>query len=164
MKKVMKVDKVTTKCDHVFHFTCLFKNLKYNYNTGDLCPLCRKSFIISTSSTIINPLAARPPSLFQPLHQLPIYHAPVPTINTFTQINRIIQHRQRNLQRATVRSRRGRQRSMLSSSDCEDRITKYISELSFNELKSKLKEKGVSARGYLRESLEKRLYKALRPQ
>jgi len=106
---------------------------------GDRCPLCRKSFIISTSSTTVNPLVARQPSLFQPLHQIPIRHAPVPTVNTFTQINRIIQHRQQNLQRV-------------------------INRRTFKELKNKLKEKGVSSRGYLRESLEKRLYRAMRNQ
>ena len=103
MKKVTNIDKVITKCDHVFHFSCLFKNLKYNYNTGECCPLCRKSFIISTSSATINPLVVRSPYLFQPLHQIPIRNAPVPTVNTLSQINRIIQHRQRNLQRRRQR-------------------------------------------------------------
>ena len=164
MKKVINIDKVITKCDHVFHFTCLFKNLKFNYNTGDRCPLCRKSFIISTSSTTINPLVAQQPSLFQPLNQIPIRPPPPPTVNTFTQINRIIQHRQQNLQRVIDRRRRQQISIPEETSTEEDRITTYISELTFKELKNKLKEKGVSSRGYLRESLEKRLYRAMRNQ
>jgi len=37
-------------------------------------------------------------------------------------------------------------------------ITKQIVKLSFANLKNKLKEKGVSSRGYLRDTLEKRLF------
>ena len=72
-------------------------------------------------------------------------------------INRIIQHRQIREQRI---------QSMLVENNREagserDRISRYIRDLSFQELKRKLKEKGLSARGYLRTSLEERLYKRI---
>ena len=37
-------------------------------------------------------------------------------------------------------------------------IKKQIAKLSFSNLKNKLREKGVSSRGYLRDTLEKRLF------
>jgi hypothetical protein len=37
-------------------------------------------------------------------------------------------------------------------------IKRQIAKLSFDHLKNKLREKGVSSRGYLRDTLEKRLF------
>lgn len=174
-KKIKRKNRVVTTCDHIFHFTCLFKNLKYNYNTGDCCPLCRKSFLSSTI-TIINPLATRiNPSLFQPIRQVQPIQEVSAAANTYRQTNRVIHHARR--QEATAQRRRQIFRSRMmgirqrrprsipeTNSPTVDQVSKYISELSFHELKCKLKERGLSARGYLRTSLEERLSKSMRSQ
>ena len=164
-KAIKRLNRVVTGCDHIFHFTCLFKNLKYNRTTGDCCPLCRKSFLPSNGHQVADRGEVRngaQPILARRYPGIPRYYHfdhPVRAVTaTNGHINRIIQHRQIREQRI---------QSMLVENNREvgserDRTSKYIRDLSFHELKSKLKEKGLSARGYLRTSLEERLYKSMR--
>jgi len=164
-KKVGNQDCTVTACNHVFHFTCLCKNFKYNYNTGDRCPVCRKSFLSSQAVVKVNPIINRvrsvlfpangpiprpPPAPIAPLFRPTLVSRPV-HLNRGVQINR----------NTIVHSRRVQRITQVNNVEAE-RIKQYITDLSFDELKSKLKEKGVSSRGYLRDSLEKRLYRAMR--
>lgn len=54
LKEVDTLDKTTTACNHIFHFSCLCDNICLNKRTGNQCPLCRKQFsktVIPTTST-----------------------------------------------------------------------------------------------------------------
>ena len=44
----------------------------------------------------------------------------------------------------------------------ERRITKYIEDLNYDELKQELRSRGLSTRGYMRSSFEDRLFNAMR--
>jgi hypothetical protein len=120
-----------TSCNHLFHFSCILKNMKLNSNTGYKCPLCRKEFIPNVPS------------------------------NTFQQPNLTEIIRQHRIRAALAR------RSLISSNRIQrhqhirEEIKSYINNLNFDQLKSKLREKNVSSRGYLRASLEKRLFEKM---
>jgi len=138
---ITDINKVITECNHVFHFTCIYKNLKTNISTGEQCPLCRKNFNTSTQSFSLCPprvtIGEQQLRIIRNLFRTPQIHRPR---NTLVRIedNTLIHHRH------TVRRRR--------------EIKKQIAELSFSNLKNKLREKGVSSRGYLRDTLENRLF------
>ena len=148
---ILNVNKVVTECNHTFHFSCLLKNFKNNLSTGENCPLCRKPFLQSSSNnnnsntyiqpvnanTIINLIRQR---LMQPARPPPPRNQIIRTINARRQTSRITlvpRHRQ---------------------------IRTEIEKLSFNELKERLRREGLSARGYVRENLEKRLFNKLTHQ
>lgn len=120
-----------TSCNHLFHFSCILKNMKLNSNTGYKCPLCRKEFIPNVPS------------------------------NTFQQPNLTEIIRQRRIRAALTR------RNLISSNRIQrhqhirKEIKSYINNLNFDQLKSKLREKNVSSRGYLRASLEKTLFEKM---
>ena len=146
---ILNTNKVVTECNHVFHFSCLLKNFKSNPSTGEQCPLCRKSFLqsspINNSNTYIPPSNAS--SILQILRQRFLQPATPPPPR-----NEIVRNIQRRRERIRVRVRpvpRNRQ------------IRKEIEKLTFNELKERLRVEGLSARGYVRENLEKRLYNKL---
>jgi hypothetical protein len=130
-----------TSCNHLFHFSCILKNMKLNSNTGYKCPLCRKEFIPNVSSNT--------------------FHQPNVSSNTFHQPNLTEIIRQRRIRAALAR------RSLISSNRIQrhqhirEEIKSYINNLNFDQLKSKLREKNVSSRGYLRTSLEKRLFEKM---
>ncbi len=144
---ILNINKVVTECNHIFHFSCLFKNFKNNPSTGEKCPLCRKPFLQSSSlqdsntyisplntNTIINLIRQR---LLAPVRPPPPRNQIIRTINARRQAPRITpvpRHRQ---------------------------IRKEIEKLSFHELKDRLRREGLSARGYVRENLEKRLFNKL---
>jgi len=50
LKEVCILDKTTTSCNHVFHFSCLYKNYCLNKHTGSKCPLCRNIFSDTTNT------------------------------------------------------------------------------------------------------------------
>jgi len=148
---ILNVNKVVTECNHTFHFSCLLKNFKNNSSTGEQCPLCRKPFLQSSSNnnnsntyippvnanTIINLIRQR---LMAPTRPPPSRNQIIRTVNARRQAARITpvpRHRQ---------------------------IRREIENLSFHELKERLRREGLSARGYVRENLEKRLYNKLTRQ
>lgn len=142
LKRVISIDKTVTKCKHVFHFSCLCKNIKFNSETGFKCPVCRDNFIIKNDIDEINKQRIN----IQATNFLSIYRNYLPVAPNR---NTIIPHRR--IPRPNV-----------SAVTERERIKKYISDLTFNELKNKIREKGGSSRGYLRESLENRLYRIMR--
>ena len=150
---ITDINKVITECNHVFHFTCIYKNLKTNISTGEQCPLCRKSFNTNNSSAFcppgypttssLAPIGEQQMRIIQNLYRVPQIHR---SRNGFI---RMINERQMRRHIPTyTESQRVRRRE----------IKKQIATLSFSNLKNKLKEKGVSSRGYLRDTLETRLF------
>ena len=120
-----------TSCNHLFHFSCILKNMKLNSNTGYKCPLCRKEFIPNVPS------------------------------NTFQQPNLTEIIRQRRIRAALARRSLISSNRIYQSQHIREEIKSYINNLTFDQLKSKLREKNVSSRGYLRASLEKRLFEKM---
>ena len=146
---IQDTNKVVTECNHVFHFTCIYKNFKTNFNSGEQCPLCRRSFNSASNPSIC-------PRGYIPINRNRFRTRPQ---RTHEEIRLIIQQR---LQEGRI----NRSRANIVTTSLDDRerkrtlirkINREISRLSFENLKSKLREKGLSSRGYLRETLEKRL-------
>ena len=143
---ITNINKVITECNHIFHFTCLLKNYKNNDSTGNQCPLCRKVFLQTpnnsntNSSSIVNVR-----SVIELIRQR-LQQPPPPR-------NEIIRHINRRRQ---IR----RMRPVLEISR-RQQIRTEIEELSFLELKERLRSEGLSSRGYVRANLEKRLFNKL---
>jgi len=149
---ITDINKVVTECNHVFHFTCIYKNLKTNHSTGEQCPLCRKSFNTNNSSS---------PSLG--------YQSAFSLARFGEQQMRIIRNLYRTppiprSQNTLIRTINERRRTRPTPTYTEPQrirrreIRQHIATLSFANLKDKLRERGVSSRGYLRDTLEKRLF------
>ena len=144
---ITDINKVVTECNHVFHFTCIYKNLKTNISTGEQCPLCRKSFNTPTKSFSLCPPGAtigeQQIRIIQNLFRTPQIPRPRNTLI------RMINERRRSRPVPTyTEPQRVRRRE----------IKRQITKLRFDQLKNKLREKGVSSRGYLRDTLEKKLF------
>ena len=144
---ITDINKVITECNHVFHFTCIYKNLKTNISTGEQCPLCRKSFNTPTKSFSLCPPGAtigeQQIRIIRNLFRTPQIPRPRNTLI------RMINERRRSRPVPTyTEPQRVRRRE----------IKRQITKLRFDQLKNKLREKGVSSRGYLRDTLEKRLF------
>jgi len=149
---ITDTNKVITECNHVFHFTCIYKNLKTNISTGEQCPLCRKSFNTNSSFSPCPPgyqstsslatIGEQQMRIIQNLYRAPQIHR---SQNTLI---RIINERRMRRPPTYTEPQRVRRRE----------IKKQIATLSFSHLKNELREKGVSSRGYLRDTLEKRLF------
>jgi len=43
---ITDINKVVTECNHVFHFTCIYKNLKTNISTGEVLILLLSLFVL----------------------------------------------------------------------------------------------------------------------
>jgi len=141
---ITDINKVVTECNHEFHFTCIYKNLKTNISTGEQCPLCRKSF--NTSFSLCPPGATIGEQQIRIIQNL--FRTPQIPRSQNTLI-RMINERGRSRPVPTyTESHRVRRRE----------IKRQIGKLSFDHLKNKLRKKGVSSRGYLRDTLEKRLF------
>jgi len=134
---------VVTECNHAFHFTCIFKNIKTNYNSGDQCPLCRKNFDTSPTDTTNNIV-----------HNINNSHTLSPDDYLLFQRHRLNRIRQRI--HSTILPNLTMQQQLL-----RQELRTSIQSLDFNTLKDKLKEQGVSSRGYVRINLENRLFKKL---
>ena len=132
---------VITECGHAFHFSCIVKNIKVNPTNGYKCPLCRKSLY---NDSITN-----------------IQHNPVVNAHYRAFIQRQAEQRINY----GVRRRNRIQVSRAGHSNRLSRIKKeiqlFIERLNFNQLKDKLKHHNQSSRGYVRTSLEKRLFDKL---
>ena len=144
---ITDINKVITECNHVFHFTCIYKNLKTNISTGEQCPLCRKSFNTPTKSFSLCPpratIGEQQIRIIRNLFRTPQIPRPRNTLI------RMINERRRSRPVPTyTEHQRVRRRE----------IKRQITKLRFDQLKNKLREKGVSSRGYLRDTLEKRLF------
>jgi hypothetical protein len=144
---ITDINKVITECNHVFHFTCIYKNLKTNISTGEQCPLCRKSFNTPTKSFSLCPpratIGEQQIRIIRNLFRTPQIPRPRNTLI------RMINERRRSRPVPTyTEPQRVRRRE----------IKRQITKLRFDQLKNKLGEKGVSSRGYLRDTLEKRLF------
>lgn len=161
-----EIDKVITSCNHSFHFSCIIKNFKYNSSSGYKCPLCRKDFLpdSNSSNTYSSVTEAR-------RREWDIWRAETIRQNrlqaALARRNVFISSTpSRNISRVPVR--RGGQNSnrvVPTFSRRERRIREeiesYITDLTFEQIKIKLREKNVSSRGYMRTSLEKRLFNKL---
>ena len=150
---ITDTNKVITECNHVFHFTCIYKNLKTNVSTGEQCPLCRKSFNTNNSFSPCPPGYPTTSSLTtigeQQMRIIQnLYHAPQIPRSRNGFVRMINARRMRRPIPTYTDPQRVRRRE----------IKKQIATLSFSNLKNKLREKGVSSRGYLRDTLEKRLF------
>ena len=144
---ITDINKVITECNHVFHFTCIYKNLKTNISTGEQCPLCRKSFNTPTKSfSLCPPGATIGEQQIRIIRNL--FRTPQIPRSQNTLIRMINERQMRRHIPTYTESQRVRRRE----------IKKQIATLSFSNLKNKLREKGVSSRGYLRDTLEKRLF------
>ena len=144
---ITDINKVITECNHIFHFTCIYKNLKTNISTGEQCPLCRKSFNTPTKSFSLCPpwatIGEQQIRIIRNLFRTPQIPRPRNTLI------RMINERRRSRPVPTyTEPHRVRRRE----------IKRQITKLRFDQLKNKLREKGVSSRGYLRDTLEKRLF------
>ena len=159
MKKIKLRDRTHTACNHIFHFSCLVENMKHNFNTGYLCPLCRNAFIKpehQTNSVFSRPLASSPwPAIGFSMPR------PVPR-SLAIHGNRIIQPSR--VQRPIQRRQAPPASISEENEEEEERITKFIDELNYEALKQELRSRGLSTRGYLRSSFEKRLFNAMRSQ
>ena len=143
---IADTNKVITECNHIFHFTCLLKNYKNNHSTGGQCPLCRKVFLqTSNNSNTYTPPLVNVRSMIEIIRQRLVQPITPPPPR-----NRIIRNINRRRQIRQIRFTSRRQQ-----------IRTEIEELSFIELKGRLRSEGLSSRGYVRANLEKRLFDKL---
>ena len=143
---ITDINKVITECNHVFHFTCIYKNLKTNISTGEQCPLCRKSFNTTKYFSLCPPGATIGEQQIRIIRNL--FRTPQIPRSQNTLIRMINERRRSRPVPTYTEPQRVRRRE----------IKRQIAKLSFDHLKNKLREKGVSSRGYLRDTLEKRLF------
>ena len=158
-------DVVKTKCGHEFHFSCLLKNMEKNNATGNKCPLCRKELKEEKKreKKMRNEVLRR--RINMPMQDV--------MNNRIERFAYIIQQRNRN--RLRFRGRRfnytdsfrryelenQRIRQVRNIERKREKITENVKNLSYKEIKEKLKAKGKSSRGYLRTTIEKRLINVL---
>lgn len=145
LKEMTEINKVITDCNHPFHLSCILKNFKINTQSGEKCPICRKS-LLGTYTQYTAPYTQ--------------YTAPYTVSYEWPPIenNNLFEH-EFNYQVFT-RLKAGRYRNM-SADERTRQISNYaylvVSKYSFNKLKETLVQLGLSSRGYKRDSLENRL-------
>jgi hypothetical protein len=153
---------VITDCKHHFHFNCIYKYIK-SYD-GYKCPLCRKNFN--------NKLPLKDNAIVSNNNLPLLSYNGLPNVNIRLGNTRSIvlpQHLRPSIRLGAQRRQltnviRQLGSSTISNHDQEPSLKQYISDLSFTMLKNKLKEHGLSSRGYIRENLEKKLYNRLLSQ
>ena len=151
LKEMTDINKVITDCNHPFHLSCILKNFKINTQSGEKCPICRKSLLGTYTQYTQN---------IQQNTQRYIQHTPYTVSYEWPPIenNNLFEH-EFNYQVFT-RLKAGRYRNM-SADERTRQISNYaylvVSKYSFNKLKETLVQLGLSSRGYKRDSLENRL-------
>ena len=144
---IYKKNVVITECSHVFHFSCIVKNIKLNPTNGNKCPLCRKSFY---EGNLITNIVQRNP-VGNTYYRTSIQH----------RIERRINFAARRRNRIQTHSSRTGHANINRLGRIKKEIRLFIERLNFNQLKDKLKHHNQSSRGYVRTSLEKRLFDKL---
>ena len=161
---------VITECNHKFHFSCLYKNIKQNTSTGNKCPLCRSYFdknhinvIASWQTQTGNIYINNRYWNYSWRHTNNIFNT-IQTnrsfINRRARIRNSRNRRTQNISSNTVISNRIDSSTTLSHARSllrERRLRERLSKLSFKELKDEMKSHNISRRGYIRDSLERRL-------
>ena len=173
-EKLGSLNITVTECGHLFHFKCILKNIKLNPNNGFKCAICRRNFLPVTiplktyfstsnySSVQHNSFTYRPN-----VNRANISRT---NANVYTQsqayLSNLIEQRRRNSienqqrQANIIRLNINRTIRTPVLSD-NQRKRNEIKKLSFSELKNRMKQYGISTRGYIRENLEKRLFDSL---
>ena len=147
-----------TECGHSFHFSCIIKNIKLNPNNGFKCAICRKNFLhdnipVKTYFSTSN---------YQQVQNNPIINRSVIGRQSQAYLMNIIENRRRLQYRQTNTIRLNINRTIRTPVlSVNERKRNKIKQLSFSELKNKMKQLGISTRGYVRENLEKRLFDTL---
>ena len=143
---------VITDCNHIFHFSCIVKNIKLNLTSGNKCPICRKSFFnhnaCQSHNSITNNVRPVPDNAIINRSYQSRNIISQPTINYRVPIRRSLFFRRENT-------------NINRTSRIKKEVKLFIERLNFNQLKDKLKQHHQSSRGYLRTSLEKRLFNKL---
>jgi len=166
-------DNLITACKHNFHFSCIIKNIDKNfYSKGLNCPICRKSLLPKNNQTI-----AVPPNnynnwtLASTTHRTPIISLTrinPPPLNIIqptpiTYYNAITSNITSNITRQNrihqLRPLHARTRPCYKKT-----LMKKISKFTYSQLKEELKNRNLSTRGYLRDTLEKRLLMSMIPR
>ena len=158
LKEMTEINKVITDCNHPFHLSCILKNFKINTQSGEKCPICRKSLLgtYTQYTQYTAPYAQYTQNIQQNTQQTAPYAVSYewPPIEN----NNLFEH-EFNYQVFT-RLKAGRYRNM-SADERTRQISNYaylvVSKYSFNKLKETLVQLGLSSRGYKRDSLENRL-------
>lgn len=135
---------VITECMHKFHFSCIYKNINHNYNTGDKCPLCREYF----NKQLKNPRKRH-------ISQMNSWQTNILNSNI-----QDIGYNSRSFINRRAINRNTRRRNIIISTQQESphkKIKKELGKLTFYELKEKMRSHNVSTNGYIRDNLEKRL-------
>lgn len=161
-------DNLITACKHNFHFSCIIKNIDKNfYSKGLNCPICRKSLLPKNNQTIAVPPNNSINWTLASTHRTPIIsltrfnHPPLniiqPTpITYYNPLSSNITRQNRIHQPRPLRTRR---------LPCYKKtLMKKISKFTYSQLKEELKNRNLSTRGYLRDTLEKRLLKGMLPR
>ena len=147
LEEIGENDCVKTKCGHRFHFSCLYKNIKKNRSSGDKCPLCREVYI--------KPPPRRPPPRYTIFSSRRHFYR-----SSFRRVNVVNNGINNNIRLRVPYSYTQQGDNSLPRVSIES-IKRYIDALSFEELKTELKNHNLSSRGYRRVTLEKRLKRHL---
>lgn len=158
-----------TECGHLFHFKCILKNIKLNPNNGFKCAICRRNFLpvampLKTYFSTSNYSNAQ----FNPTtNSINVNRTNINVgVQSQAYLNNLISQRMRNSienqrrQSNIIRLNINRTIRTPTLSN-NQRKRNEIKKLSFSELKNRMKQLGISTRGYIRENLEKRLFDSL---
>jgi len=140
---------LVTDCKHVFHFSCIIKNIDCNfYSKGLNCPICRTSLLPDRvlPTTIIPRVhmvnlpvpRLQAPRLVVTRSPVPVVIRPMQNIHRFQNMRQYRSFGPQNTSRRAV-------------------VLKKIDKLTYSQLKNELKKRNISTRGYKRETFEKRL-------
>jgi len=140
---------VITNCGHKFHFMCLYENIKKNNLSGNKCPLCRKYLSGRSKKQSPEP----------PINSIYNFQTNLNIFNNIRWQSRAFIRRRGNIQNRRINPVRfiSRVRNRRTLRPRESIIREGLKNLSFEELKEKMRRHNISTRGYIRENLERRL-------